>query len=130
MIKEDKLKDTIKKISTLCSLLILNIFLSASAFSEQSIEKEYKNKVHAYNHAISTNAYDVAYEQAELLLSLDPSDTMSLLRLVYSSKMLNKYDVDVIDSFTKSVARATRQDKEVLAFIKAIQTSIQVNTSD
>jgi len=52
-------------------------------------------------------------------LSIDPSDTLSLLCLVFVSKMLNKQDARLIEEYMHSVAQSSTQEKEVFDLIKA-----------
>ena len=108
----------VKRIMCFFTLLfcINNIFA-------KSIEDEYKNKVKEYNTSIANHEYLQSYTVAEALLGMDPSDTLSLLRLVYSAKMLNRKNDKIIDNYLHSAAQLSDQDIEIIEFIKAIQTA-------
>ncbi len=102
--------------------LFFCLFYCAQAIAG-AIEDEYQKKVSGYNKALSTQEYAQAYKLAEDLLSIDPSDTLSLLRLVFISKMLNKQDARLIEEHMYSVAQSSIQEKELFDLIKAINQS-------
>lgn len=84
---------------------------------------QYKTTVDSYNKAISEQKYKNAYELSEVLLAIDPSDTLSLLRLAFSSKMLNEKNESVIGEYLQVVERSSIQDQEIIDLIIAIQAS-------
>lgn len=102
-------------------LIFLSMFFTQACAN--TIHEEYKLTVNSYNQAISEQQYEQAYKFSEILLSMDPSDTLSLLRFTYSSKMLNKNDKSIIDEYLHGVERSSVQDPEIISLIMAIQAS-------
>lgn len=105
----------------LSSLIFLFMWLGQACANP--IQNEYKEAIKGYDLAISANNYEKAYQISEQLLSMDPSDTLSLLRLAYSSKMLKKKDKHLIGEYLHGVDRSTSQNEELISLIQAIQTS-------
>lgn len=99
------------------------LFLWISQACANPIHNEYQQEIKNYEKAISSNKYEQAYKISEELLSMDPSDTLSLLRLVYSSKMLNKKNNVLIDEYLHRADRSTAQNEELISLIQAIQAS-------
>jgi len=102
---------------------LFSFFLYCGQVIANPIIDEYKNKVLEYNQAVSSQKCEKAYIVAEALLSIDPSDTLSLLRLIYCSKILNKQDAILINEYINSVANSTPEKKELIEFINAINRS-------
>jgi len=105
----------------LCTAFLLSMFFTQACANP--IVEEYKLNVESYNKAISEQQYEQAYKYSEVLLSMDPSDTLSLLRLTYSSKMLKKNDKSIVNEYLNGVQRSSDQDKEIISLIMAIQAS-------
>ena len=99
------------------------LFLWLGQACANPIHNEYKEAIKNYELAISSNKYEQAYKISEELLSMDPSDTLSLLRLVYSSKMLNKKNNVLIDEYLHGADRSSAQNEELISLIQAIQAS-------
>jgi len=98
------------------------LFINSCAYATSSpIEVEYRSKVVTYNLALAKQDYVSACSIAESLLSMDPSDTLSLLRLAYCSKMLNNQYKKSVNSHMHTVSRSTKQDLEIIDFIEAIK---------
>lgn len=102
---------------------LFSFFIYCGQAIANPIIDEYKNKVSEYNQAVSSQKCEKAYIAAEALLSIDPSDTLSLLRLIYCSKILNKQDAILINEYINGVANSTPHEKELIEFINAINRS-------
>lgn len=102
-------------------MIFLSMFLTQACANP--IIDEYKSTVDNYNKAISEQEYKTAYKLSEILLGIDPSDTLSLLRLTFSSKMLNEKNENTVGEYLQVVERSSIQDQEIIDLIMAIQAS-------
>ncbi|MCP4321677.1 MAG: hypothetical protein GY787_07460 [Alteromonadales bacterium] len=99
---------------------LFSFFIYCGQVSANPIVEEYNENVKIYNLHIEKAEYNKAYNVAEKLLSIDPSDTFSLLRLTYSAQMLGTQNISAVKEHLNDVSRATPEEIEIVQFIEAI----------